>query len=238
MNSSLIILIFVSLVVGVASYVALNNIFITIGIIAVYLLVSILLFVPQIKRYQIKVRKFHECYHFINNFVISLSIKKSIAGSLESTVNSMPNEFIEIYEGLENMNDKEKLQYFSTYFSFYVYQLFLQIVDLWEESGGDILVMSKFLINEVRHNEEYISKCETIISHKYTEIGILWLFCIAIVVILRFSLNDFYLKIQSQPFYIIAISCLFLFILINIYLLIQKGIKLQIRGYNENEKKL
>lgn len=238
MKNNSIIFILISLIVGVVCYLALDNIYISVGVLALYLIVGLFIFSKMIERYQVKTRKFHECYHFINNFIISLSIKKSISGSIESTINSMPNDFIDIYEGLENMTDKEKLNYLATYFPFHAYQLFLQIVDIWEDEGGDILQMSKYLINEISNNEEYITKSDSIASHKYVEIGILWAFCLVIIVILRFALNDFYASIKSQLLYMISIVIVFVFILVNIYLLIKKGTELEIKGYSENEKNI
>ena len=236
MNNRYLLFTIVGLLAGVITYIALDNYFYALGVLAVYILVGVVILSPMLKKHSVKVRKFHECYHFINNFVIALSIKKSISGSLESTVNSMPSEFIDIYEGLESMSDREKLDYLGTYFQFYVYHLFLQIVDLWEENGGDIIRMSKYLIAETRFNEEYISKIETMSAHKYVEIGVLWGFCALIVVVLRFSLKEFYDKIKNQLIYVIAILVLFAFILFSIYLLIHKATSLKLKGYTENEK--
>lgn len=237
MNNRYILFSIIGLIAGVVTYISLDNVFYAIGVLSLYVIVGILVFSPMLQRHSIKVRKYHECYHFINNFVIALSIKKSISGSLESTVNSMPTEFIDIYSGLEAMSDKEKLNYLQTYFPFHVYNLFLQIVSLWEENGGDIIRMSKYLIAETRYNEEYITKTETMSNSKYIEISVLWAFCALIVIVLRFSLKEFYDKIKIQIFYIIAIITLFVFILFTIYLLIKKGTSLSIKGYYENEKK-
>ena len=236
MNKNFITLLFISLIISVVSYIALENIIISGGILIVYIIFSLLIISPMLKKHAIKIRKFHECYHFINNYVISLSIKKSIAGALESTVNSMPTQFIDIYEGLENMGNIDKLNYLSSYFSFHAYQLFLQILAIWQEEGGDILQMSKYLINEIRCNEEYITKTESMSVHKYVEIGILWSFCLLIIIVLRFALKDFYMYIKGQLIYLISMVILFLFILFTIFLLIQKGTNLKIKGYKDNEK--
>ena len=236
MNKNFITLLFISLLISVVSYIALENIIISGGILIVYIIFSLLIISPMLKKHAIKIRKFHECYHFINNYVISLSIKKSIAGALESTVNSMPTQFIDIYEGLENMGNIDKLNYLSSYFSFHAYQLFLQILAIWQEEGGDILQMSKYLINEIRCNEEYITKTESMSVHKYVEIGILWSFCLLIIIVLRFALKDFYMYIKGQLIYLISMVILFLFILFAIFLLVQKGTDLKIKGYKDNEK--
>ena len=236
MNNKYILFTLLGIIAGAITYLALDNIFIALGIIVIYLIIGILIFVPSLKRHDIKVRKFHECYHFINNFIIALSIKKSIKGSLESTVASMPTEFIDIYGGLENMSDDDRLHYLTSYFPFYVYRLFLQIISVWEEEGGDILQMSKYLITETRNNEEYISRSDTMSRHKYVEISILWGFCAAIVIVLRFALKDFYVYIKEQLIFVISVVGLMLFILFSIYLLIQKGTKLHIKGVSEDEK--
>lgn len=236
MNSKFVLFLLLSIVCGVISYISLSNIFVSLGIIAVYLIVSIILINPLLKQYEIKSKRYHENYHFINNFIIALSIKKSIKGALESTLGSMPSEFNEMIEGIENMNDHEKINYLSTYFTFYSYRLFLQIIDFWEEEGGDILEMSKFLLDDIRHEEEYISKSSTLFTRKVGELISMWGICLLIVVVLRFSLKEFYLNIQTQPLFLIAICALFAFLLFTIYLLIYKGTSLTIKGVRKNEK--
>lgn len=236
MNSKFVLFLLLSLVCGVISYISLSNIFVSLGIVAVYLIVSIVLINPLLKQYEIKSKRYHENYHFINNFIIALSIKKSIKGALESTLGSMPSEFNEMIEGIENMNDHEKINYLSTYFTFYSYRLFLQIIDFWEEEGGDILEMSKFLLDDIRHEEEYISKSSTLFTRKVGELISMWGICLLILVVLRFSLKEFYLNIQTQPLFLIAICALFAFLLFTIYLLIYKGTSLKIKGVRKNEK--
>ena len=226
----------ISLVISVISYIVLENVFISLGLLAFYLIISIILFIPLLKKYDLKIAHYHECYHFINNFIISLSIKKALLGALETTVNSMPSEFVDEYNSIDNITEREKLYYLSTYFTFYDYQLFLQILSLWEDQGGDIIEMSKYLTSEIRNNEEYIGKCEVLAKRKYFEIGLLWILSLAILVFLRFALKDFYLKIKHQLLFVISVTAIMLFILFSIYLLIKKGTLLAIKGYQNNEK--
>ena len=236
MNNRLSILFIISLVVGVICYMAIENIFIAISIFVVYVLVSVLVVEPKLKKYEFTKTRYHECYHFINNFIISLSIKKTISGALETTVGSMNTEFVDLYNGLGNMSENEKLNYLTTYFEFYDYSLFLQVIFIWQESGGDIIAMSKYLIGNIRHNEEYISQSDTIAKRKYVEIGILWTISLAIIVILRFALSDFYTKVKGQLLFMISISMVFAFALLTIYLLVQKGTSLNLKGNANHEK--
>ena len=238
MNKKIFIFLVISLIVSVVSYIALENIYISVGILLFYLLISVFFISPLINKYNKQITKFHECYHFINNFIISLSIKKSITGALETTVPSMPSEFNDMFAGLENMSENEKLNYLSTYFEFYDYQLFLQIIFLWEEQGGDVVAMSKYLLSDIRDNEEYVTKSSSLATHKYVEVGILWSITLLVIVVLRFALKDFYDKIIGQLVYMISISAILIFILFSIYMLVKKGTSIEIRGYSQNEKNI
>lgn len=236
MNNKLFVFVFISLVVGIIAYVSLENIIVSVSIFALYLICLILIVLPKIKKYDLEKNRYHECYHFINNFIISLSIKKSISGALETTVGSMNSEFVDMFSGLENMSENEKLEYLSSYFEYYDYSLFLQIIFIWQEEGGDIIAMSKYLISNIRHNEEYLSKTETISKRKYVEIGILWSISLLILLILRFALNDFYNRVKGQLMYIISISLVLAFALFTIIMLVQKGTALALKGSSNNEK--
>lgn len=235
-NNKLYVFVFISLVIGIITYLALENIFITIAIFAVYLLITTLLLLPKFKKYDETKNRYHECYHFINNFIITLSIKKSLSGALETTVGSMNSEFIDMFNGLENMSENEKLNYLSTYFQFSDYSLFLEIIDIWLEEGGDIISMSKYLISNIRHNEEYLIKSESISKRKYVEIAILWAISLSIIVVLRFALSEFYGKVKGQILYIASISLILAFALLTIVLLVQKGTSLNLKGNSNHEK--
>lgn len=236
MNNKITLFLIISLIVASISYVALENIFIAVAVFVIYLAVCFLMIVPRFKNYELIKNRYHECYHFINNFIITLSIKKSITGALETTVYSMPSTFVDLYNGIDNLSENEKLEYLSTYFQFYDYSLFLQIINIWQEEGGDILSMSKYLIGNIRHNEEYISQVDTLAKRKYVEIAILWTISLAIVVILRFALSEFYGKVKGQLLYIVSISMVFAFVLLTIYLLVYKGTSLNLKGNANHEK--
>lgn len=236
MNSKLFIFVFISLAVGIVAYIALENIFIPIAVFALYLLSMFFVVIPRLNKYNLVKTRYHECYHFINNFIISLSIKKSISGALETTVGSMNSEFVDMFNGVEARTENDKLEYLSSYFEFYDYSLFLQIIFIWQEEGGDIITMSKYLISNIRHNEEYLTKTETISKRKYVEIGILWTISLSIIVVLRFALNDFYTKVKGQVLYIAAITIILAFALFTIIMLVQKGTSLKLKGTANHEK--
>lgn len=233
----LIIFILIALIVAAIFFVATNNIIIAVAILGSYIVTSIFVIIPKLVQYDKAVVRFHECFHFINNFIITLSIKKTISASLENTSLSMSDDFKEMFDALENMNDDEKLKYLSgTYFTFHVYQLFLQVVDLFIDQGGDILQMSKYLLEECRLNEDYVNATHSITIRKYFEVSTLWVFSLTILILLRFALKEFYEKLSVQPLYYISLGVVALFILVSIIVLVFKGTKLNLKGYRENEK--
>lgn len=236
MKKSLLVFLLISIAMGVIMYIASDNIFIALGVLMIFLFTSILLMSPMISRYEKVCQRYHENFHFINNFIISLSIKRSISGALESTSLSMNDEFLKMYQGLEDMTENEKLDYLSSYFPFYSYLLFLQIIKLWQEEGGDILAMSTYLLNETRSEEEYVSATSKMGRKKYIEVGSLWMICLLILILLRFALRDFYSRIKRQTLFIISLVILSAFVLFSIYMLVYKATDIKLKGYKKNEK--
>ncbi|MCQ2802926.1 MAG: hypothetical protein MJ225_04605 [Bacilli bacterium] len=236
MNSTSFIFIIVSLVVSAVMYIALDNLIIAAMILACYLVVSFMVFIPMIKNRKKQIERYHLCYHFINNFIISLSIKKSIGGAFESTSVSMGSEFQDTVIRIEEMSDAEKLKYLQTYFPFHSYLLFYQIITLWQEQGGDILKMSQYLLAQTRQEEEYITSVSSLGKRKYIETGTLWIFSLAILAMLRFTLTGFYDKIKTVPIFVISTTLLAGFVLFSIYILIKKATNINIKGHDKNEK--
>jgi len=226
----------ISIILGAVMFLATNNIIISIVICVISIIAALILFIPKLVLFYQVAERYHDCYHFINNFVISLSIKNSIQGALEATMLSMGRDFKEFYSKLEDMSDRDKVHYLESYFPFYTYKLFLQIISLWEEEGGDVLVMSNYLLSEIRYEEEYVSSISSLAKHKYIESSSLWMVCIGILVLLRFCLNDFYTKIINLPIFVISLSIFMIFVLFSIYLLIVKATKIDLKGYKQNEK--
>ena len=134
------------------------------------------------------------------------------------------------------MSEFEKLEYLSAYFPYSDYQVFLQVVKTWIDQGGDIICLSRYLLDEIRNNEDYLSKSEALSKRKYYEIGVLWALCLAILLLVRFCLKDFYLKLKGQLVFIISIAVLMAFVLFSIVLVIRKGSKAVLRRYLKNEK--
>ncbi len=234
MKSYFAIYIGVALLFGGVGYLCSNS-FIVLGVVTlVTLLYFFLFFHKRMVNYFDRTKRFSSCYQFINNFIVSLSVKLSVSGALETVVNSMDQGFLEEYAGIQHLNDDEKLQYLKKYYHFHIYELFLNVVTLFQERGGNVLDMSAYLLEESRNQEEYTIQTKSMAKKKIVEFISLWFFALLILVMIRFALSDFFSIIASQLMYQMMVIVIFLFIIFSIEMLSRKAFSIEIRGW-ENE---
>ena len=231
MNSYLILFIIITVICPSITYVVTMN-FISSS--TVLLLTGLYLFLyayPKLKKMSEENKGFHSCYSFINSYIISLSVKGSLLAAFESTKLLMDSSYVEITSGISNLNEEERLDYLKQYYNFDIYYLFLTMIKIWIEQGGDIFKISHYLIEEARREEDYLIKCENISKRKVIEFSMLWTFTLLIILVLRFSLNTFYSLITKNLLFQIAIVLLFVLLLLSIHVLVTKITTSQIRGY-------
>lgn len=232
----LLIGILISLAFTGLNFVASENIISSL----IIFLISIGFFVFIVRRqkdkYLNKTRRYHQCFSFVNSYIVSLSVKGSLAYARESAYNISDNKVKEVMDSIKEMDEEEQLSYLSKYFKFDLYHLFVDIVMLWNEQGGDILAMSQRLINKLRLKEEYLLTCESMHKSRIVEFTILWGITLVILASLRFALSQFYSKVVVTPFYQIAVVAIFLFVLISIYVMVKRISNVTIEGWKEDEK--
>ena len=230
----------IGLITGViffgVSYISTNNLIIS-SLPAVMAIAYFVFFAsPQINLYEKKMNYFRLTNQFVNNFIVSLSIQPVIDIAYKNAISSLNYNFGNKLDGIEDLNTFEKLRYLENVFSFHPYQVFVQIIDLWQEQGGDILKMSNFLINQFREVEEYISACKQMGEKKVIEFSILWIFALSVLVVIRFALSQFYALISKNKIFLIGVISLFILVLISCQVLISKITKLELKGWKNHVK--
>lgn len=226
----------VSLVFAGITFIATQNIFSSILIFLFYTLFFVLIVRRLVNKSQLKVHRYHECYQFINSFIISLNIKESLNAAMESAYETSSSDTKEILDSIKDLNEEEKISYLNKYFKFDIYHLFNDTISLWNEQGGDIIEMSHYLVEQARLKEEYLITCQRINKNKTTEFIILWSIALAILVALRFALSQFFARISQTLFYQIAIVSVVLFVLVSIFILVKRATKLSLEGWSDDEK--
>lgn len=222
MNKIIYLGLIISSLLGLITYIVLDNLIYMALVFVISLLYFILVIQKRYSTYYLKNNRFHQCYVFINTFLISLSINNSLTKAFSNACDEMPEEFNAQKESMEELNENEKFIYLKKYFNFHLYQLFVDIVFFWVEQGGNILAMSENLLNELRDEEEYILFSETINKSRLIEFGILWFFCLLIITILRFALMDFYPYFLNEKIYVFGILGVMFLILFSIEIFTKK----------------
>ena len=231
MNNTLILFVIFAVLFPSITYIVTEN-FISTGIVLVITGLYLFLYAYQrVNKMLDRNKKFHSCYTFINSFIISIATKGSLMAAFESSRLVMDKEYITYIDGLTSYNEEEKLDYLKRYYEFDIYFLFLSVMNIYIEQGGDILTISYYLNEESRRNEDYLIKAEELSKRKILEFSMLWFFTLLIIIVLRFSLNSFYHQITNYLLFQVAIVSLFMLLILSIHLLIMRIINNEIKGY-------
>ncbi len=228
--------ILVSLVFAGITFIATQNFLSTILIFIIYN--AFFLFVARrlLNKNQQKIHRYHQFYQFINTFVISLNVKGSLNAALSSAYETSDSGTKEIMNSITEFNEEEKISYLSKYFKFDLYNLFVDTIKLWNEEGGDILKMSRYLIDQARYKEEYLLNCQSLNKSKTIEFVVLWVIALAILTALRFALSQFFSYVIKTLFYQIAVPFLLLFVLFSIFLLLMRISNINLEGWRDEQK--
>ena len=225
-----------SIVLTGVNYIASQNLLTSLFIFLITNAFFVLIVKRQMHKNQLKTHRYHQCFQFINTFIISLNVKGSMNAAMQSSYETTDEDTKEIIDSIKELNEEEKLSYLIKYFKFDIYRLFVDTIKLWNEEGGDILKMSEYLINQARLKEQYLLNCETIHKQKTIEFVVLWSISLAILGILRFALSQFFSKISASLFYQISVAAIILFALFSIYVLVMRVSNFELEGWKDDEK--
>ena len=226
----------ISVVFSGIAYIASQNILSSIFVFLIFLLFFVFIARRHINKNQLKIHRYHQCFQFVNTFIVSLNVKGSLSAAMQSAYDTADQDTKEIIESINELTEEEKISYLTKYFKFDLYHLFVDTIGLWNEQGGDVIKMSRHLVEQVRLKEEYLLACESINKTKSVEFVVLWSIAIAILAALRFALSQFFARICQTIFYQIAIVAILLFALFSIYLLIKRITNINLEGWKDDEK--
>lgn len=238
MKTPLILGISAALLIGISAYVASDAWFIGLGVGVIGLAIMVLYVCPAFIKFGEKCRKRHECYLFIHSYLVTLSVCVSLEKAFEAAVGGLGKEFHRLDETLASMEAKAKVEYLSAYFDSDLYRLFLSLLDLYLNRGGDVLKLSSELTAEASRVEE----CEQAYQKKAARKGVafffLWLVSLVIVVFLRFGLSSFFSTLRTSWTYLGSLLAFYLFFLVSIglYAYMHTGVKISFPRRVKREK--
>lgn len=216
MNLILIYLI-LSLYFAAIAFVVTSNIYLALIVLVLFFAVSVTLINPILKKFIDKTRKNHELFHFINHFIISLAVTLSIDQAFQDATIDIKGEQKEIVESIDMMTTMEKLTYLKQYFETDLYQVFLSIVTLFQEEGGDLLEIASPLLIEATKNEEKQNAMEGLQKKSLIQFGSMWFLSTLILAFLRFGLANFYDILATSVPYLLTAMAYFLVAIVSFY---------------------
>lgn len=227
-----VVLILLSSLLSAINYLSTLSLPLTGIIFSVSLLYFFLIFRKRYISYHQQNKRYCSCFNFINNFIIALSVRESIHGAFENVNEIMDEEYKKEIGGLIELNDHEKLDYLKKFYKYHIYELFLDILNIYLDRGGDILYLSESLIEECHSQESLINETKAIGKKKLIEFITLWGFVLLILGVLRFALNDFYQQMSSSIIFQVLVSSLFLFLVLSVDIFTRKSLNLRVGGFD------
>lgn len=216
-----VIYVLVSLLAGLASYYLSNNIYfliVTLGIYVIYFVFYELLFKRKERIYY---ERNKDLTTFIHDFFLIYSVDFSPDKSLINAQTNVSSHLKEQLKMLEEFKSMDQLERLTDYFSSSLYQLFLKTVDISERYSEDRVKTISFLLEE---NNRYMLNQKSLrksIFKSLCEFSLLWIVSFMILIILRFAINNYFLKIANSWIYLVGIGVYFLFFLFSIHLFMQ-----------------
>ena len=208
-----VVFVILSILLGEICYISTNSFIYPIAVLVLSLANYFLLMRKEFKKYFSLIERVHTSYHFINSFVITLSVKDSLEDAYQNGIR-INNERLNLEtEQLNEMPVINRIKYLKDYFNLSIYLMFLNVVDLYQDQGGNILNIADNLLRECTRTEKTLTDTLAIGTKHLTEFVILWVMSLAILLFMRFSLKDFYISMMSNPL-IPALIFVFFFICI------------------------
>jgi hypothetical protein len=164
-----------------------------------------------------------------------MSIRGSLAEAFENATINADGQFKNELEFIEHLAIRERIDYLNKYFRFDIYYMFLNILTLYEDQGGDILTMAETLLQEINRIEETMIVVRSLSIRRTMEFLILWFITLGIVIFVRFGLSSFYSRMLNGLIVILMTSLLFTLLLVSIHLAINKFTRLPIEESSHHE---
>lgn len=214
-----------ALCMGVMAWVGTNNFWIALAFLGMTLGDAFFFLNKAIAKHTLMVHKKHECFQFVNSFIIALSVKKTLGNAYQTVVSQTSGPLLAEMNAIKHLTSNEALEYLLTYFESPSYGLFLNVIHLYEDQGGDILVMGEFLVNEIRRDEEKLTITEKMGQRKLMNFIVLWLMTLVILVFCRFGISGFYQQMLENQVFVWMIVFFLFFLLFSVHVFLDLFLK-------------
>lgn len=178
-----------------------------------------------------KVKKFRKSLNNFSHFANSLIMQITVTPNVSLSINAI-SDFLDEKEKEVLQNDellvKDKLESIEKNYNFPLFQVFKEIIVLYDTQGGNIIDMSMQLLAQI---DNYIKNVEVIAldnSKKISEVAILWAFSFVALFYIRNVLYDYYIVIINNQYFKFIILLFFGLFVFSIFILARKYIEIKV----------
>ena len=224
-----IVFVFIGISLGFLCYFATFNYILGIGVLLLAIIDYFVFLRKKFMKYFSLINRVHASYHFVNSFVITLSVKDSLEDAYQNGIRIDNARLNAETAELNELSVIDRVKYLSDYFSLSIYKMFLNVLDLYQDQGGDILDMADNLLKECTRTEKTLTDTLSIGYKHLVEFIILWLMSIGILIFMRFSIQDFYQMMLKNSFVAPMLAGFFVICILSINLFVNQFTNLTIK---------
>lgn len=218
-----------SIMVGVVCYLTTLNLYFSIALFVIFAGYFLLFQCKRFKKYFSIKRRVHSCYFFINSFVITMSVKESYEEGYRSGLR-LKDSKLELYTNeIEEFAPYERVRYLRNYFQLAIYKMFLNVLEIYQDQGGNILTMSENLVRECTRVEKTLIESSNLGIKHLIEFIVLWALSFGVLLFLKFGIGDFYNQMLSNPIFAPLILVFFFIFLISIHFFLKSFTNLSVK---------
>lgn len=218
-----------SLVIAIICFLTTSNILYALAILIIFVAYYFLYLYKRLKNYNSLVKRVHSCYFFVNSFLITLSVKESFAEAYESGLRIQDPQLHLFANELNELSDYEKTKYLKNYFKLAIYKMFLNVLEIYQDQGGNILSMSDNLMRECTRTEKALTDSSNLGIKHFIEFILLWALSFGILLFMKFGIKEFYDKMLKNPIFAPLIFVFFLMCLLSLHLFLKNFMNLSIK---------
>jgi hypothetical protein len=197
-------------------YLVFNNLILMLVFIVPIAFIVFYFLIPLIIKIRSNVNTNDNLYFLVNTILNQLRTDKSLTTAFKSVINYFPEELKNNYETY-GVNPLDYLDLLRQYFNSTYYEIFYNMLKIYDSKGGDIEERSKVLLDAISFSKEVRSELIKTKLRKLSEFVIMWLLSFLVLLYLRLGLTSYYLSLLNTNFIFAIIANFILFILSSYY---------------------
>jgi hypothetical protein len=197
-------------------YLVFNDLVLTVVFIIPITFVIFYFLTPLIIKIRAKANTNDHLYFLVNTILNQLRTDKSLTTAFKSIVSFFPEELRNSYETY-GVNPLEYLDLMRQYFNSTYYEIFYNMIKIYDSKGGDIEERSKVLLDAIAFSKEVRSELIKTKLRKLSEFIVMWLLSFLVLLYLRLGLTSYYLTLLNTNFIFAIIANFVLFIISSYY---------------------